>query len=77
MLALREEEMVMVIGGEEETGLIRPEFNIGDRVYSKSEPDFGIGTITDMTYQQGWFYTVQMEGGLLYTAENDLLPAFL
>ncbi|MBR6452157.1 MAG: hypothetical protein IKS87_05590 [Lachnospiraceae bacterium] len=72
MLKIREEEIVKVNGGMDETGMIRAKFAIGDRVISISEPDLGVGTIVDMEFKQGWFYTVQMNGGQLYTSEDDL-----
>ena len=78
MLTIREEELNMVNGGMDltqiasEIGLYRPKFAIGERVMSISEPDLGVGTVTDISFHDGYFYTVMMNGGQLYTSENDL-----
>ena len=78
MLTIREEELNMVNGGMDLgqianiVGLYRPKFAIGERVMSISEPDLGVGTVTDISFQDGYFYTVMMNGGQLYTSENDL-----
>ena len=78
MLAIREEELNMVNGGfnlSQKAGLVglyRPKFAVGERVMSKSEPDLGIGTVADIEFHDGYFYTVQMNGGMLYTSEDDL-----
>ena len=85
MLTIREEELNMVSGGTvfgtvfgelsqlaNGTGLYRPKFAIGERVMSKSEPDLGVGTVTDIHFQNGYFYTVMMSGGQLYAAEDEL-----
>ena len=80
MLTIREEELNKVAGGfiwglsqlVDNTGLYRPKFAIGERVMSISEPDLGVGTVTDISFHDGYFYTVMMNGGQLYTSENDL-----
>ena len=80
MLAMREEELKKVAGGfiwelsqmANNTGLYRPKFAIGERVISKDSPELGVGTVTDISFQDGYFYTVMMNGGQLYAAENEL-----
>ena len=78
MLALREEKLNMVNGGISiGSGICGPKFSMGDRVISKSDPDYGVGTVLESTYNEGWWYTVAMDSGMLYTSEADLEYAIL
>ena len=73
MLAIREEELSMVNGGavfSEAFGESR--FNVGDRVISRSEPDYGIGIVVLKCYNEGWIYTVMNGGGIRRYVESDL-----
>ena len=73
MLKIREEELSVVNGAKEAGGQVGgAKFKMGERVMSKSEPDLGIGTVLDSEYNRGWFYTVAMDNGILYTSESDL-----
>ena len=78
MLALREEELNMINGGNAAKGMLGgAKFNVGDKVISKSAPDGGVGTVEKSKYDKGWWYSVRMQGGLLYTPESDLEPALM
>ncbi len=73
MLAIREEELNMVNGGSILAGLIGgSQFNEGDWVMSKSQPDLGIGVVVGKEYHEGWYYLVAMDSGRLYAPESDL-----
>ena len=73
MLAIREEELSMVNGGFSIGSIIGgPKFKMGEKVISISNPDLGIGTVLDWEYNRGWFYTVAMDSGMLYSSEDDL-----
>ena len=73
MLAIREEKINMVNGGAGIGEMFGgPKFQMGERVMSISDPDLGIGTVLDSEYNRGWFYTVAMDNGMLYTSEADL-----
>ena len=78
MSALREEELNMINGGNAEKGMLGgAKFNVGDKVISKLAPDGGVGTVEKSKYDKGWWYSVRMQGGLLYTPESDLEPALM
>ena len=78
MLTLREEELNMINGGNAAKGMLGgAKFNVGDKVISKSAPDGGVGTVEKSKYDKGWWYSVRMQGGLLYTPESDLEPALM
>ena len=73
MLAIREEELNMVNGGTifgESFG--ESKLKVGDRVISKSEPDYGIGIVVLKGYNEGWTYTVMNGGGIRHYLESDL-----
>ena len=73
MLTMREEELNMVNGGTvfgESFGESR--FNVGDKVISRSEPDYGIGIVVLKCYNEGWIYTVMNGGGIRRYPESDL-----
>ncbi len=78
MLTIREEKLNMVNGGMDIpqiaclAGLYRPKFAVGEKVMSKTSPELGVGTVTDISFQDGYFYTVMMSGGMLYAAEEEL-----
>lgn len=73
MLTAREEELKMVNGGSAFGPLFGgAEFDIGDRVISKSKPDLGVGIVMSRTYDKGWFYTVAMNSEVIFTYESDL-----
>ncbi len=76
MLAIREEELNRVNGGLALAfagAFGGSKFNEGDRVISKTDPGFGVGTVVGKEYHRGWFYMVVMGGGLLYASEDDLV----
>ena len=77
MKKIQEEELNMVNGGtvfgepfDESFG--EPKFKVGDRVISKSEPDYGIGIIVSTDSNKGWVYTVKNGGGIRRYRESDL-----
>ena len=80
MLEIREEELNNVAGGffwelsqaANKAGLYRPKFLVGERVMSKNDPEFGVGTVTGIDYKNGYFYTVVFEYGQLYAPEEEL-----
>ena len=73
MLAIREEELNMVNGGNVLEELIGgPKFSDGDWVMSVSSPELGVGIVLSKEYNRGWFYTVAMDSGMLYTSQDDL-----
>ncbi len=73
MSVLREEEIILVNGGEATKGLLGgAKFNVGDKVIVKSAPDGGIGTIIKRKYDKGWWYTLRIQGGTLTASEKDL-----
>ena len=72
MSDIREKELNMVNGGAGKGLLGGAKFNVGDKVIVKSAPDGGIGTIIKSQYDKGWWYTIRLQGGTLYTFENDL-----
>lgn len=73
MLTIREEELNMINGGSILEGLIGgPQFQEGDWVMSKSEPQGGIGVVVGKEYHEGWYYYVAMDYGKLYAPESDL-----
>ena len=79
MLDIREEELNKVNGGmgiaqiESLVGLYRPKFAIGERVMSKNSPEFGVGFVTDISFHDGYYYTVMMiNGGKLYAPDDEL-----
>ncbi len=73
MSEIREEELNMISGGNAAKGMLGgAKFNVGDKVIAKSAPDGGVGTVVKSKYDKGWWYSVRMQGGLLYTSENDL-----
>ena len=73
MLTIREEELNMVNGGTvfgESFG--EPKFKVGDRVISKSQPEYGVGIVLSRHYDEGWSYIVLSGGGLHGYSESDL-----
>ena len=80
MLAMREEELNKVTGGifwelskiANKTGLYRPKFDMGEKVMSKNDPEFGVGQVTGIDYKDGYFYTVVFKYGQLYAPEEEL-----
>ena len=74
MLMIRE-ELNMVNGGFSIGSAVdTPKFDLGARVTSKTNPDYGIGRVINMEYLDGWFYEVAMQTGMLVTKEDDLQP---
>ena len=76
MKKLNEKELTMANGGMNNGGMLGgARFNEGDKVTSKANPDFGVGTVTGMKYCRGWHYYVASDnGGKLYAPESDLQP---
>ncbi len=73
MLAIRDEKLNMVVGGNGFAGLVGgPKFSEGDWVMSKSDPSLGVGVVVGKEYSRGWFYSVAMDGGMLFTSQDDL-----
>ena len=73
MLTIREEELNKVNGGTvfgETYG--EPKFKVGDRVISKSQPEYGVGIVLSRHYSEGWSYIVLNGGGLRGYFESDL-----
>ena len=77
MLEMRE-ELEKVVGGMGNGTMGGSRYNVGDRVMSKSNPDFGVGTVTGVKYYRGWHYYVQMDnGGKMYVPQYDVVPVLL
>ena len=77
MLAMREKELNMVNGGTVFGTVFGelfggPKFSVGDRVISISDPDMGVGVVSGMDYNEGWFYSVATDRGMYHTSEADL-----
>ena len=73
MLAIKEEELKMVNGGTVfGTVFGGSKFNVGDRVISQLDPDYGVGIIVAKQYYEGWWYSVAMSGRIINTSEDDL-----
>ena len=73
MLAIREEELNMVNGGNALEELFSgPKFSVGDRVMSLSRPELGVGLVIDTKYDKGWIYSVEMYSGVIYATQEDL-----
>ena len=73
MTAFREEELNRVNGGAAPGRMLGgSKFNEGDKVIVKSAPEGGIGTVIKKQYDKGWWYTIRIQGGTLYTYEGDL-----
>ncbi len=79
MSAIMEKELNTVYGGNGSAGTMLggPKFNVGDRVMAKSAPEGGVGTVVKSQYNEGWWYSVRLQGGILYTSEDDLVPALM
>ena len=73
MLTIREEELNKVNGGTvfgETYG--EPKFKVGDRVISKSQPEYGVGIVFFGHYSEGWSYIVLIGGDFRGYFESDL-----
>ena len=73
MLAIREEELNMVNGGNALEVLISDsKFNVGQPVIFRGQEDYGVGVVLSKSYKKGWHYHVAFDNVMVYAREEDL-----